>query len=54
MIVFHRFPQTVPHTRNKDSYPDLLHTSLDFLDYLAGTVHAALEVLAPQGIAWEE
>jgi len=30
MVVFHSFPQTVPHTRNKDSYPDLLHTSLDF------------------------
>jgi len=25
MAVSHGFPQTVPHTQNKDSYPDLLH-----------------------------
>jgi len=44
VAVFHIVPQTVPHTRNKDSYPDLLRTSSDFLGPL-GTLR--------KGTSWQ-
>jgi hypothetical protein len=43
MSVFHIIPQTLPHTRNKDSYPDFAaQLRWTFSDNLAGTAPDAL------------
>jgi hypothetical protein len=43
MTVFHSDPHAIPHSQNKDSYPDLRRTSSDFFGPV-GTATASWEI----------